>query len=45
MKTHTSSDHDHDHDHDLGLSHDLPQIVERNGLARRGLLGIFGVPV
>jgi len=29
-------------DHDLGLSHDLPRIVERNRLGRRGLLGIFG---
>lgn len=41
--------HHHAHgeleDHDLGLSHDLPQIVERNrrtGLGRRGLLGLFG---
>jgi protocatechuate 3,4-dioxygenase beta subunit len=29
-------------DHDLGLSHDLPRIVERQGLGRRGLLSIFG---
>ena len=29
-------------DHDLGLSHDLPRIVERNRLGRRGMLGIFG---
>ncbi|MBB6629327.1 intradiol ring-cleavage dioxygenase [Nocardioides sp. KIGAM211] len=29
-------------DHDLGLSHDLPRIVERNRLGRRGVLGIFG---
>lgn len=29
-------------DHDLGLAHDLPRIVERNGLGRRGLLSIFG---
>lgn len=28
-------------DHDLGLSHDLPRIVERN-LGRRGLLALFG---
>ncbi|ROR91586.1 intradiol ring-cleavage dioxygenase [Nocardioides aurantiacus] len=27
--------------HDLGLSHDLPRIVERN-LGRRGLLALFG---
>ena len=29
-------------DHDLGLSHDLPKIVERSGLGRRGLLALFG---
>jgi protocatechuate 3,4-dioxygenase beta subunit len=29
-------------DHDLGLSHDLPRIVERNRLGRRGMLGILG---
>jgi protocatechuate 3,4-dioxygenase beta subunit len=29
-------------DHDLGLSHDLPKIVERQRLARRGMLAIFG---
>ncbi len=38
--------HDHDEleDHDLGLSHDLPQVVERErrSLGRRGLLGLFG---
>lgn len=38
--------HDHSHgeleDHDLGLSHDLPRIVERNRLGRRGILGLFG---
>lgn len=28
-------------DHDLGLSHDLPKIVE-SGLGRRRMLGIFG---
>ncbi len=28
-------------DHDLGLSHDLPRLVER-GLGRRGLLGLLG---
>jgi protocatechuate 3,4-dioxygenase beta subunit len=40
------SHHDHAHDeledHDLGLSHDLPQIVERNRMGRRGLLAVFG---
>lgn len=38
--------HSHAHgeleDHDLGLSHDLPQIVRRNRLGRRGLLSILG---
>ncbi len=29
-------------DHDLGLSHDLPRIVQRSGLGRRGLLTLFG---
>jgi protocatechuate 3,4-dioxygenase beta subunit len=29
------------HEHDLGLSHDLPRIVERN-LGRRGLLALVG---
>ena len=29
-------------DHDLGLSHDLPRIVERNRVGRRGMLGLFG---
>jgi len=29
-------------DHDLGLSHDLPRIVERSGMGRRGLLALFG---
>jgi len=30
-------------DHDLGLSHDLPRIVERNRrLGRRGVLAVFG---
>ena len=39
-----SHDHDELEDHDLGLSHDLPQIVERErrSLGRRGLLGLFG---
>src|SRR5215203_3521698 len=40
------SEHHHPHDeiedHDLGLSHDLPKIVERQRLARRGMLAIFG---
>lgn len=36
------SHHDHGVDeHDLGLSHDLPRIVERN-LGRRGLLALLG---
>ena len=34
--------HDEIEDHDLGLSHDLPRIVERQRLARRGMLAIFG---
>jgi protocatechuate 3,4-dioxygenase beta subunit len=34
--------HDEREDHDLGLSHDLPKIVERQRLARRGMLAIFG---
>ena len=34
--------HDEIEDHDLGLSHDLPKIVERQRLARRGMLAIFG---
>jgi protocatechuate 3,4-dioxygenase beta subunit len=44
----TSDDHSHGHDeledHDLGLSHDLPIIIERErrSLGRRGLLGIMG---
>ncbi|WP_193609128.1 3,4-dioxygenase subunit beta [Nocardioides lijunqiniae] len=40
----TSRPHAHDEleDHDLGLSHDLPRIVERNRVGRRGLLGILG---
>jgi protocatechuate 3,4-dioxygenase beta subunit len=44
----TSSHHAHDQhdleDHDLGLSHDLPIIVEgeRRAWGRRGLLGIMG---
>ena len=30
-------------DHDLGLSHDLPRIVERNRrMGRRGMLAVFG---
>jgi protocatechuate 3,4-dioxygenase beta subunit len=40
----TSDDHHDLEDHDLGLSHDLPIIVERErrSLGRRGLLGIMG---
>jgi len=30
------------HDHDRGLSHDLPKLVERSGMGRRGLLALFG---
>lgn len=42
-RTGTGPDHgDELEDHDLGLSHDLPKIVERNGLGRRGLLSILG---
>jgi protocatechuate 3,4-dioxygenase beta subunit len=40
-----SDDHSHDglDDHDLGLSHDLPKIVERNKRwGRRGVLAVFG---
>ncbi len=38
----SSPEHHDEHDeHDLGLSHDLPRIVERN-LGRRGLLALFG---
>jgi protocatechuate 3,4-dioxygenase beta subunit len=29
-------------DHDLGLSHDLPKIVRRNRLGRRGMLAVVG---
>jgi protocatechuate 3,4-dioxygenase beta subunit len=41
-KDHHVEDHEHDHDHDRGLSHDLPKIVERSGIGRRGLLALFG---
>lgn len=35
--------HDELEDHDLGLSHDLPQILERNKrMGRRGMLAVFG---
>ncbi len=35
--------HDEIEDHDLGLSHDLPKIVERQrSLGRRGMLAVFG---
>ena len=40
--------HDHHHadgelhDHDRGLSHDLPKLVERGTMARRGVLALFG---
>jgi protocatechuate 3,4-dioxygenase beta subunit len=41
MTNHDS--HDQLEDHDLGLSHDLPRIVERNRrLGRRGMLAVFG---
>src|SRR6476469_4989540 len=38
----TNHVHDGLEDHDLGLSHDLPKIVERQRLARRGMLALFG---
>jgi protocatechuate 3,4-dioxygenase beta subunit len=41
MTSHHDS-HDELEDHDLGLSHDLPKIVERQALGRRGMLAIFG---
>lgn len=34
--------HDELEDHDLGLSQDLPRIVERNRLGRRSLPGLLG---
>jgi protocatechuate 3,4-dioxygenase beta subunit len=35
--------HEELEDHDLGLSHDLPQILERNKrMGRRGMLAVFG---
>jgi hypothetical protein len=38
-----SDHHDELEDHDLGLSHDLPRIVERERRwGRRGLLGLMG---
>jgi protocatechuate 3,4-dioxygenase beta subunit len=40
--THDPAHHGELEDHDLGLSHDLPRIVERNRLGRRGMLGMFG---
>ncbi|MBA8802723.1 hypothetical protein FB382_001014 [Nocardioides ginsengisegetis] len=42
MSTHDSHDAPDLEDHDVGLSHDLPRIVERQRLGRRGMLGIFG---
>lgn len=42
MSNQHSHGHDELEDHDLGLSHDLPKIVERNRLGRRGLLSILG---
>jgi protocatechuate 3,4-dioxygenase beta subunit len=42
MTNHHDHAHDELEDHDLGLSHDLPKIVERQRLARRGMLAIFG---
>jgi protocatechuate 3,4-dioxygenase beta subunit len=41
-RSHDPAPHGELEDHDLGLSHDLPRIVERNRLGRRGMLGIFG---
>ena len=29
-------------DHDLGLTHDLPRLVQRSGVGRRGLFTLFG---
>ena len=31
-----------DHEHDRGLDYDLPRIIERNRIGRRGLFGIAG---
>jgi protocatechuate 3,4-dioxygenase beta subunit len=42
MTNHHDHAHDELEDHDLGLSRDLPKIVERQRLARRGMLTIFG---
>ena len=42
MSNQHSHSHDEHEDHDLGLSHDLPKIVERHRLGRRGVLSIFG---
>jgi len=40
MSDHTQHDHLDDHldDHDLGLSHDLPRLLDRNRLGRRRIL-------
>jgi protocatechuate 3,4-dioxygenase beta subunit len=38
----TSHQHDAPEPHDLGLSHDLPQLVERGRMGRRGLFGVLG---
>jgi protocatechuate 3,4-dioxygenase beta subunit len=32
----------HDHEHDRGLDYDLPRIVERNQMGRRGLFAVAG---
>jgi protocatechuate 3,4-dioxygenase beta subunit len=40
--TEPAHSHDQLEDHDLGLSHDLPRIVQRERLGRRGLLGLVG---
>ena len=44
MSTDDATHHDELEDHDLGLSHDLPQLVEqqRRAWGRRGLLGLMG---
>ncbi len=33
---------EHDHEHDRGLDYDLPRLVERNRMGRRGLFAVAG---